>query len=129
MYLRKTATSGWPGGEKGGALGCILRYPSIPPPPQNQNNTQDWVKLTTSATDLAGLRRLGGLRGYRLEEVAQHKSPHDAWAVFMGKVRGVVCVYTVHGLECLWDRGREPVGGIRRLGSPIGLARHGVASF
>lgn len=47
---------------------------------------QDWVKLTTSATDLAGLQRLGGLRGYRMEEVAQHKSPHDAWAVFMGKV-------------------------------------------
>jgi len=50
-------------------------------------HVQDWVKLTTSATDLAGLRRLGGLRGYRMEEVAEHKSPHDAWAVFMGKVR------------------------------------------
>lgn len=45
------------------------------------------MKLTTSSTDLAGVRRLGGLRGYRMEEVAQHKSPHDAWAVFMGKVR------------------------------------------
>lgn len=48
------------------------------------------MKLTTSATDLAGVRRLGGLRGYRLEEVAQHKSEHDAWAVFMGKVRPVL---------------------------------------
>ena len=76
------------------------------------------MKLTTSATDLAGLRRLGGLRGYRLEEVAQHKSPHDAWAVFMGKVRGVVWVDTVHGLERMWDRGRECVDGFD-AGEPL----------
>jgi hypothetical protein len=63
-------------------------HPTHPPTPI----AQDWVKLTTSTTDLAGVRRLGGLRGYRMEEVAQHKSPHDAWAVFMGKVCVVVGV-------------------------------------
>ncbi len=29
---------------------------------------------------------MGGLRGYRLEEIKQHRSEHDAWAVFHGKV-------------------------------------------
>lgn len=64
----------------------MIVVPLLPRPPHQKQ--KDWVKLTTSSTDLAGLRRLGGLRGYRMEEVAQHKSPHDAWAVFMGKVVG-----------------------------------------
>jgi len=29
---------------------------------------------------------MGGMRGYRMEEVAKHKTARDAWAVFGGKV-------------------------------------------
>lgn len=47
---------------------------------------QDWVKLTTSTRDLSGVLRMGGLRGYRMEEVARHRTSNDAWAVFAGKV-------------------------------------------
>lgn len=50
---------------------------------------QDWVKLITSSTDLAGLKRFGGLKGYRIEEIRQHHTEHDAWAVFMGKVYNI----------------------------------------
>ncbi|EKU20235.1 hypothetical protein NGA_0331900 [Nannochloropsis gaditana CCMP526] len=46
----------------------------------------DWVKLTTSTRDLSGVLRMGGLRGYRMEEVARHRTSNDAWAVFAGKV-------------------------------------------
>lgn len=43
-----------------------------------------------SATDIGGVARFGGHKEYTMEEVAKHKSEHDCWSVFMGKVRPVV---------------------------------------
>ena len=65
---------------------------------------QDWVKLTTSTTDLAGVGRLGGLRGYRLEEIRQHRTEHDAWAVFNGKVYNITPYLHYHpgGADIMW---------------------------
>lgn len=46
------------------------------------------MRLCESATDLSG-RQGAPLRAVTMEEVRQHRSEHDAWAVFHGKVYNI----------------------------------------
>lgn len=75
--------------------------------------SQDWIQLTSSAKDLSGAKRNGGLRGYTMEEVKQHRSEHDAWAVFFGKVGEAA-----HNIDILYGRLGEAwllIGGVQSL--------------
>ncbi|PSC69297.1 cytochrome b5 domain-containing RLF [Micractinium conductrix] len=63
------------------------------PPPRRKvpfekgYSQMDWVRLTQTHPDLAGLGPGGRLRrGITLAEVAQHSSPDDCWTVLRGKV-------------------------------------------
>lgn len=48
----------------------------------------DWMRLCNSSTDLAG-RQGAPLRAITMEEVQQHRTEHDAWSVFFGKVYNI----------------------------------------
>lgn len=63
------------------------------PPPQRRKvpfekgfSQMDWVRLTQTHPDLAGLGGAPPRRGITLEEVAQHASKDDCWTVLRGKV-------------------------------------------
>ncbi|CAM9613560.1 unnamed protein product [Pylaiella littoralis] len=61
----------------------------IMPPPRGPVNPRkkfaDWNLLKTKAKNLAG-RDEAGMRGITKAEVRQHKSQHDCWSIFRGKV-------------------------------------------
>ncbi|GFP92085.1 cytochrome b5 domain-containing protein rlf [Phtheirospermum japonicum] len=46
----------------------------------------DWLKLTTTHPDLAGLKGQSNKRLISLNEVKQHKSEGDMWTVLKGRV-------------------------------------------
>ena len=77
-----------------GTLGLRSRGDMPAPPPRRKvpfekgYSQMDWVRLTQTHPDLAGLGPGGRLRrGITLAEVAQHSSPDDCWTVLRGKVR------------------------------------------
>jgi cytochrome-b5 reductase len=64
-----------------------------PPPPRRKVPFEkgfsqvDWVRLTQTHPDLAGLGPGGRpRRGITLQEVAQHASRDDCWTVLRGRV-------------------------------------------
>ncbi len=72
------------------------------PPPQRRKvpfekgfSQMDWVRLTQTHPDLAGLGGGPPRRGITLEEVAQHASEDDCWTVLRGKVGAGGCCTAV----------------------------------
>lgn len=49
----------------------------------------DWIRLSRSGADLAGLKGERPRKNITKEEVASHKTPEDAWMVLRGKVYNI----------------------------------------
>lgn len=58
---------------------------SLCPLPRVRQPTQDWNLLKSRAKNLAGRDEVG-MRGITKAEVRLHKSQHDCWSIFRGKV-------------------------------------------
>lgn len=71
------------------AVLCTRRSPLI------DRFSQDWNLLKSRAKNLAG-RGEAGMRGITKAEVRQHKSQHDCWTIFRGKV--CMIIYAVEFL-------------------------------
>lgn len=95
------------GGAQPPAAGSQAQLPA--PPPQRRKvpfekgfSQMDWVRLTQTHPDLAGLGGGPPRRGITLAEVAQHASEDDCWTVLRGKVGAAqLCAAGVWGLRLL----------------------------
>ncbi|EFJ04902.1 hypothetical protein SELMODRAFT_127066 [Selaginella moellendorffii] len=81
------------------------------PPPKQRNKVpfekgfsqMDWLKLTQSHPDLAGLKGRSNRRMIAMEEVKQHRKQDDAWTVLRGRVYNITPYLNFHpgGLDML----------------------------
>lgn len=81
--------------DMGAALGkpvVLSRHQRVAPvrrkrvPFEIGHSPVDWVRLTKSGADLAGLEGAPLRRDITLEEVARHQTREDCWTVLRGKV-------------------------------------------
>ena len=106
---------------------------ALPPPPRRKVpfekgfSQMDWVRLTQTHPDLAGLGPGGRpRRGITMEEVAMHASEGDCWTVLRGKARAVCAAAGCWVLAARLVGVRAPGGG--RAGSALmGSQRVAVA--
>ncbi|EFN52723.1 hypothetical protein CHLNCDRAFT_36685 [Chlorella variabilis] len=82
----------------GGSLGkpvVLSRHHRISPAPRKKVpfekgfSQMDWVRLTQTHPDLAGLGGQRPRRGITMEEVARHNTRDDAWTVLRGRVYNI----------------------------------------
>ncbi|PRW33296.1 cytochrome b5 domain-containing RLF-like [Chlorella sorokiniana] len=96
-----TDRSGGGGGAQPPAAGGQAQLPG--PPPQRRKvpfekgfSQMDWVRLTQTHPDLAGLGGGPPRRNITMEEVAQHASKDDCWTVLRGKVYNITHYLRFH---------------------------------
>lgn len=81
-----------------GKLESALQQSGMPPPKGRRKvvpfekgwSQMDWVRLTQSGADLAGLGGGRPRRDITMEEVARHNTREDCWTVLRGKVGAAV---------------------------------------
>ncbi|KAI3431757.1 hypothetical protein D9Q98_004799 [Chlorella vulgaris] len=93
------------GQDMGGLLAkpvALSRHQRIVPAPRRKvpfekgYSQMDWVRLTQTHPDLAGLAGQRPRRGITMEEVAQHRTEDDAWTVLAGKVYNITHYLRFH---------------------------------
>jgi cytochrome b involved in lipid metabolism len=78
--------------------------PLAPPPPRPRTKVpyekgysqMDWMRLTASKADLAGLGGARPRRDLTLADVAAHSSPDDAWMALRGRVYNITPYLRFH---------------------------------
>lgn len=63
--------------------------PRVKVPFEKGYSQMDWLKLTRTASDLAGLKGCTSKRLILMDEVRQHQTKDDAWTVLRGRVYNI----------------------------------------
>lgn len=95
-YAYGSGADGPAAADMGGALGkpvVLSRHQRVAPmarrkkvPFEIGHSQMDWVRLTQSGADLAGLDGACPRRDISLDEVGRHRTADDCWTVLQGKV-------------------------------------------